>query len=112
MASALGSILKADRPPVVRRRRQRRETLSYGLAGLFTGAWAAAGASVYLSLGLVASDGLGLTPVVIAAAGAVFAIAVYAYAEGASMFPESAGSAALSRHALNELVSFVAGWGM
>ncbi len=112
MASALGSILKADRPPVVRRRRQSRETLSFGLAGLFTGAWAAAGASVYLSLGLVASDGLGLTPVAIAAAGAVFAIAVYAYAEGASMFPESTGSAALSRHALNELVSFVAGWGM
>src|SRR6201985_2791839 len=34
------------------------------------------------------------------------------YAEGAAMFPEAGGSSSFARHAFNEVISFIAGWGL
>ena len=70
------------------------------------------GSTIYLAVGLVAIHGLGLTPVALLAAGLIFAAVAVCYAEGVSMFPEAGGSAALARHAFDELVSFLTGWAM
>lgn len=70
------------------------------------------GSGIYLALGVVALHGLGLTPVALVVAGLVVATVAVASAEGASVFPEAGGSAALARYALNELASFVTGWAM
>ena len=70
------------------------------------------GSGIYLALGVVALHGLGLTPVALVVAGLVVATVAFASAEGASVFPEAGGSAALARHAMNELASFVTGWAM
>jgi APA family basic amino acid/polyamine antiporter len=70
------------------------------------------GSGIYLALGVVALHGLGLTPVALVVAGLVVATVAFASAEAASVFPEAGGSAALARHAMNELASFVTGWAM
>lgn len=66
--------------------------------------------SVYYSLGVVADDGLALTPVVFGVASLVYVLTTMTYVEGGAMFRERGGSNTLARHAFNELVSFVAGW--
>ena len=43
-------------------------------------------------------------------AGIVFAATAATYAEGTARYPEAGGSASFSRHAFDELVSFVAAW--
>jgi basic amino acid/polyamine antiporter, APA family len=83
-----------------------------GVPGLFATAYGNVGSSIYYALGLVAAHALGLTPVVFLFAGGLFALTAKTYAEGAAMFPEAGGSSSFARHAFNELVSFVAGWGL
>jgi APA family basic amino acid/polyamine antiporter len=83
-----------------------------GVAGLFATAYGNVGSSIYYALGLVALHALGLTPVVFAVAGCLFALTAKTYAEGAAMFPEAGGSSSFARHAFNELASFVAGWAL
>src|SRR6476646_2317140 len=83
-----------------------------GTAGLFATAYGNVGSSIYYALGLVAAHALGLTPVVFIFAGGLFALTAKTYAEGASMFPEAGGSSSFARHAFNEVVSFIAGWGL
>jgi APA family basic amino acid/polyamine antiporter len=83
-----------------------------GVPGLFATAYGNVGSSIYYALGLVAAHALGLTPVVFMFAGALFALTAKTYAEGAAMFPEAGGSSSFARHAFNEVVSFVAGWGL
>jgi APA family basic amino acid/polyamine antiporter len=85
---------------------------SVGVAGLFATAYGNVGSSIYYALGLVAAHALGLTPLVFMFAGALFALTAKTYAEGAAMFPEAGGSSSFARHAFNEVVSFVAGWGL
>jgi APA family basic amino acid/polyamine antiporter len=70
------------------------------------------GSGIYVALGVVAIHGLGLTPVALVVGGLVVATVAAGYAEGVSLFPEAGGSAALARHAFNELASFVTGWAM
>ena len=43
-------------------------------------------------------------------AGAIFALAAAAYAEGGATIPEPGGAATFARRAFNDLVGFVAGW--
>ena len=81
-----------------------------GVPWLFAVAYAAVGFSLYFSIGVVADRGLGLTPLIFLAAGLLFVLATLSYLEGGAMFLERGGSAALARHAFNELVSFIAGW--
>jgi APA family basic amino acid/polyamine antiporter len=83
-----------------------------GVPGLFATAYGNVGSSIYYALGLVAAHALGLTPLVFIFAGGLFALTAKTYAEGAAMFPEAGGSSSFARHAFNEVVSFVAGWGL
>ena len=83
-----------------------------GVPGLFATAYGNVGSSIYYALGLVAAHALGLTPVVFMFAGGLFALTAKTYAEGAAMFPEAGGSSSFARHAFNEVVSFIAGWGL
>jgi basic amino acid/polyamine antiporter, APA family len=83
-----------------------------GVPGLFATAYGNVGSSIYYALGLVAVHALGLTPVVFMFAGGLFALTAKTYAEGAAMFPEAGGSSSFARHAFNEVVSFIAGWGL
>ncbi len=78
----------------------------------FATAYGNVGSSIYYALGLVAAHALGLTPVVFLFAGGLFALTAKTYAEGAAMFPEAGGSSSFARHAFNEVVSFIAGWGL
>jgi basic amino acid/polyamine antiporter, APA family len=81
-----------------------------GAPALFATAYGNVGSSIYYALGLTAFYALGLTPLVFVIAGIVFAATAATYAEGTARFPEAGGSASFSRHAFDELVSFVAGW--
>jgi basic amino acid/polyamine antiporter, APA family len=81
-----------------------------GVPALFAIGLSAAASSIYLTLGIVAGDALGLTPVVFLAAGVFFLITTLTYLEGSSLHPERGGASTFARYAFNELWSFVAGW--
>jgi APA family basic amino acid/polyamine antiporter len=81
-----------------------------GVPWLFAVAGSLVGFSLYVSIGLVADRGLGLTPVIFLAAGVLFVLCTFTYLEGAAMFRARGGSNTLARNAFDELVSFVAGW--
>src|SRR4029077_17694236 len=85
---------------------------SVGVPGLFATAYGNVGSSIYYALGLVAAHALGLTPLVFLSAGVLFALSVKTCAEGAAIFSEAGGSSSFARHAFNEVVSFIAGWGL
>jgi basic amino acid/polyamine antiporter, APA family len=93
-----------------RRRRQVELERVLGTPALFATAYGNVGSSIYYALGLTAVYALGLTPLVFVVAGIVFAATAATYAEGTARFPEAGGSASFSRHAFDELVSFVAAW--
>src|SRR5881392_1432590 len=85
---------------------------SVGVPALFATAYGNVGSSIYYALGLVAAHALGLTPLVFLFAGGLFALTAKSYSEGAAMFPEAGGASSFARHAFNEVVSFIAGWGL
>lgn len=70
------------------------------------------GSSIYYALGITALYALGATPLALALAGLVFVCTALTYAEMASCFKDSGGSASFARHAFNDLISFIAGWGL
>ena len=96
--------------PGRRRRREVELERVLGTPALFATAYGNVGSSIYYALGLTAVYALGLTPLVFVVAGVVFAATAATYAEGTARFPEAGGSASFSRHAFDELVSFIAGW--
>lgn len=79
---------------------------------LFAVVYTTSVSSVYFALGVVAHRADGLTPAVFLAAGIFFQLTVMTFGEGASLHRERGGSAVFARYAFNELVSFVAGWGV
>lgn len=81
-----------------------------GSATLFAIVWTSLASAVYFSLGVVAQNALGLTPLVFLGAAIFFGLTAMTYVEGASLHQERAGSTVVARHAFNELWSFVAGW--
>ena len=83
----------------------------HGTSALFSAAYGNVGSSIYYALGVVALFALGLTPVTFLIAGVIFAFTAATYVEGTVMYPEAGGSSSFARHAFNEGVSFVAGWG-
>jgi len=83
-----------------------------GSPALFAIVWSSLAAAVYFSLGVVAENALGLTPVVFLGAGIFFALTAMTYVEGASLHQERAGATVFARYAFNELWSFVAGWAL
>ena len=91
----------------------RDESLSrvYGVGDLFSAAYGNVGSSIYYALGVTAAFALGPTPVAFVIAGLIFMFTAASYTEATVMYPEAGGSASFARHAFNELVSFIAGWG-
>ena len=83
----------------------------HGVGALFCAAYGNVGSSIYYALGVVAAFALGLTPLAFMISGLIFVCTAATYVEGTVMFPEAGGSASFARHAFNELVSFIAGWG-
>ena len=79
---------------------------------LFSIAYGDVGSSIYYALGVVALAAAGATPLALGIAGIIFVFTALAYAEGTAMFPESGGSSSFARHAFNDFVGFVAGWGL
>jgi APA family basic amino acid/polyamine antiporter len=79
---------------------------------LFAIGYSDLGSSIYYALGVTALFALGATPIALGLAGIVFICTALTYAEMTSMFQESGGSASFARHAFNDLVSFIAGWGL
>ncbi len=94
-------------------RHPREETLRrvHGTGALFSAAYGNVGSSIYYALGVVAAFALGLTPVAFVIAGLIFVCTAATYIEGTVLYPEAGGSASFARHAFNEFVSFIAGWG-
>src|SRR4051794_14834259 len=81
-----------------------------GALGLFAIGLTAVGASIYFSLGVVAGNALGLTPLAYLFAGVFFVLTMMTYVEGGVLHQERGGASSLARYAFNELWSFVAGW--
>jgi len=95
------------------RRIPRDESLArvHGVGALFSAAYGNVGSSIYYALGVTAAFALGLTPIAFVIAGLIFMATAATYAEATVMYPEAGGSASFARHAFNELISFLAGWG-
>ncbi len=83
-----------------------------GASELFSVAYGDLGSSLFYALGVTALYALGATPIAMAIAGFVFICTALTYAEMSTTFPEPGGSATFSRYAFNDLVSFIAGWGL
>ena len=83
---------------------------SLGSPALFAVVWTSLASALYFSLGVVAENALGLTPLVFLGAAVFFVLTAMTYVEGASLHQERAGSTVFARYAFNELVSFIAGW--
>lgn len=83
-----------------------------GVFDLFAIGYSDLGSSIYYALGITALFALGATPIALGIAGLVFICTAFTYAEMTSMFQDSGGSASFARHAFNDLISFIAGWGL
>ena len=81
-----------------------------GVPAIFAIVISAVGASIYVSLGVVARDALTLTPLAYVAAGLFLVVTMLTYIEGNSLHPERGGASTLARYAFDELWSFIAGW--
>lgn len=68
--------------------------------------------AVFVSLGVVADEALGLTPIVFVVAGGVFLLTLLGYAEGIATLPQAGGAAGFARRGLGELASFLTGWAL
>jgi len=83
-----------------------------GALELFAVGYGDVGSSIYYALGVTALYALGATPIALLIAGLVFICTALTYAEMSTTFPEPGGTATFSRYAFNDLVSFIAGWGL
>lgn len=97
------SVLRVSQGPL-------RKVLS--LLDLFAIGYGDLGSSIYYALGITAIFALGATPIALFLAGLVFICTALTYAEMTSCYHESGGSASFARHAFNDLISFIAGWGL
>jgi APA family basic amino acid/polyamine antiporter len=83
-----------------------------GIGDLFAIGYGDLGSSIYYALGITASFALGATPIALLLAGVVFICTALTYAEMTATFKDSGGSASFARRAFNDLISFIAGWGL
>ncbi|HEY4620827.1 MAG TPA: amino acid permease, partial [Gaiellaceae bacterium] len=79
---------------------------------LFAVAYGEIASSLYIALGIVAAQALGLTPLVLLLTGALFFVVSLSYAEGTAALPETGGAATFVRRAFNDLAGFVTGWAL
>ena len=83
-----------------------------GVGDLFAVGYGDLGSSIYYALGITALFSLGASPISLVIAGLIFACTSLSYAELTSMTQDSGGSASFTRRAFNDLISFIAGWGL
>ena len=83
-----------------------------GVFDLFAIGYGDLGSSIYYALGITALYALGATPIALGLAGLVFVCTALTYAEMTSVFHDAGGSATFTRKVFNDLVSFIAGWGL
>ncbi len=83
-----------------------------GVFDLFSVGYGDLGSSIYYALGITALYSLGATPIALLLAGVVFVCTALTYAEMSSIMSDSGGSASYSRQTFNDLISFIAGWGL
>jgi APA family basic amino acid/polyamine antiporter len=83
-----------------------------GMFDLFAVGYGDLGSSIFYALGITALYALGATPIALMIAGFVFMCTALTYAEMSSVLPEAGGSASFSRRNFNDLISFIAGWGL
>jgi APA family basic amino acid/polyamine antiporter len=81
-----------------------------GTRSLAAVAYSELGASIYVALGIVAGQALGLTPVVLLASGLLILLVSVSYAEGITAIPETGGAATFTRRAFNDVTGFATGW--
>ncbi len=81
-----------------------------GARALVALAYSELGASIYIALGIVAAQALGLTPLVLLASGLLILVVAVSYAEGITAIPETGGAATFARRAFNDLTAFATGW--
>ncbi len=79
---------------------------------LFAVAYGEIASSLYVALGIVAAQALGLTPLVLLLTGVLFLTVSLSYAEGTAALPETGGAATFVRRAFNDLAGFVTGWAL
>jgi basic amino acid/polyamine antiporter, APA family len=111
---------RTGRPPVAGRARSQlrrgseragaRIARGLGEPALFAIMLSAVVSALFMVLGVVAGDALGLTPVAFLAAGVLFVLTIATYVEGSSVHIERGGASTFARYAFDELWSFVAGW--
>jgi len=77
---------------------------------VFAVAYGEIASSLYVALGIVAAQALGLTPLVLLLTGLLFLMVSLSYAEGTAAMPETGGAATFVRRAFNDLAGFVTGW--
>jgi basic amino acid/polyamine antiporter, APA family len=68
--------------------------------------------SLYIALGIVASQALGFTPFILLVTGVLFLAVSLSYAEGTASIPETGGAATFVRRAFNDLAGFITGWAL
>ena len=83
-----------------------------GVLDLFGVGYGDMGSSIYYALGITTFFALGATPIALLIAGVVFIFTALTYAEMSSVLQDAGGSASFSRKAFNDLISFIAGWGL
>jgi APA family basic amino acid/polyamine antiporter len=66
--------------------------------------------AIFFTLGVVAEDALGLTPLVYLLGAVFFIVTVATYVEGSSLHQERGGASTFARYAFDEFWSFIAGW--
>jgi APA family basic amino acid/polyamine antiporter len=81
-----------------------------GAGALFMVVYIAAASSLFFGLGLIAEQGMALTPAVMVLGGIFFVFTFMSYVEGSSLHIERGGASSFARYAFDELTSFVAGW--
>src|SRR3981081_553599 len=93
---------------VVRRPAKMPRTL--GAPALFAACYGNVGSSIYYALGVTAAFALGLTPLALILAGAIFVTTALNYAEGTAAIPHAGGSSSFARRACNAPIGFLVGW--
>src|SRR3984893_2809838 len=81
-----------------------------GAPALFAACYGNVGSSIYYALGVTAAFALGLTPLALILAGAIFVTTSLNYAEGTAALPHAGGSSSFARRAFNGPIGFLVGW--
>ena len=79
---------------------------------LFSVAYGQIASSIYFALGVVALHAVGFTPLVLLAAGLLFLLVAFSYAEGTTAMPETGGAATFVRRAFTDFAGFMTGWAL